>query len=86
MSIFFRVMPLLELRILKIYSFLWQANVDKNRYFLIFEIDFLIFEIHFLIFKIHFLIFEIHFLIFKIHFLIFKIHFLIFDNSTNFKY
>ena len=66
--------------------FIWQANVDKNRYFLIFEIHFLIFEIHFLIFKIHFLIFEIHFLIFKIHFLIFKIHFLIFENSTNFKY
>ena len=49
-------------------TFLWQANVDKNQYFLIFEIHFLIFEIHFLIFDIHFLIFDIHFLIFKIHF------------------
>ena len=65
---------------------IWQANVDKNRYFLIFEIHFLIFEIHFLIFEIHFLIFEIHFLIFKIHFLIFKIHFLILKIRTIFKY
>ena len=30
---------------------LWQANVDKNQYFLIFEIYFQIFEIHFLIFE-----------------------------------
>ena len=30
---------------------LWQADVDKNRYFLIFEIHFQIFEIHFLIFE-----------------------------------
>ena len=51
----------------------WQANVDKNQYFLIFENEFQIFEIHFLIFENHFLIFEIHFLIFKIHFLILKI-------------
>ena len=40
-------------------KYLWQANVDKNRYFLIFKIHFLIFENHFLIFKIHFLIFII---------------------------
>ena len=60
-------------------SNLWQANVDKNQNFLIFEIHFQIFEIHFLIFEIHFLRFEIHFLIFKIHFLIFEIHFLRFE-------
>ena len=54
-------------------SLVWQANVDKNQYFLIFENEFQIFEIHFLIFEIDFLIFEIHFLIFEIQFLIFKI-------------
>ena len=37
--------------------YVWQANLDKNQYFLKFEIHFEIFEIHFLIFEIHFLIF-----------------------------
>ena len=62
---------------------LWQANVDKNLYFLIFEIHFQIFEIHIVILEIYFLIFEIHFLISKIHFLIFKIRtiFQIFKNK-----
>ena len=35
---------------------IWQAIVDKNRYFLTLENDFLILQIHFLILKIHFLI------------------------------
>ena len=34
-----------------LFTDLWQANKDKNRFFLIFEIYFQMFEIHFLIFE-----------------------------------